>query len=517
MVIVALVTLAVTASLGTADASPTSKPSVAGELCVGGPGCFATIQAAVDAARDGDTIHVGAGTFAGGVTIDKSVSLVGVSAAQTRIQGGGPVVTIGEWLAPDPPTVSITGVTITGGFNNSQPQMPHGPGPGFFVAGGGVFIPVAEGGATGATVRISKSVITGNRVTAGEPVEVCSQPPVLARVECSFASGGGIANWGTLTVTDTRVTGNVAGATATSGGLATDARGGGIFISNQGSVTVRHSVVSGNRSAVVAPHGRWAESGGIAVYGTLRAEDSVISHNHADAALALPGTFLVDNQGEAIGGALRISSPNENPDAQATIIRTTISDNSVTTTNSVGDAYAPAGGIADKGELVLVDSRVVRNTATASVPPNSATLAVAAYGGVQVEVAAATIRTSQISHNTVTARNTDGPTWVVAGGIGSASGQVSVDRTLVVGNHGSVNGTTGLALGGGIFNTQIEGPPQLALNHSVVTANQLTATASITPKGGGIYTADFLTDDPVPITRTQTVVAGNQPDECLGC
>jgi hypothetical protein len=194
-------------------------------------------------------------------------------------------------------------------------------------------------------VSISNSVITGNRVTAGPPVEVCSQPPVLARVECSFASGGGIATWWTLTVPDTRVADNVAGATATGGSLTTDARGGGIWIANQGTLTLRHSTVTGNRSAVTAPHGRWAESGGIGVYGTLMAEDSVISDNHADAHLALPGSFLRStNEGEAIGGALRISSPNENPDAHATIIRTTISHNSVTTTNTVGDAYAPAGG-----------------------------------------------------------------------------------------------------------------------------------------------------------------------------
>ncbi len=43
--------------------------------CVGGPHCYTSIQAAVDAAADGDTIAVGRGTFAGGVTITKSVAL----------------------------------------------------------------------------------------------------------------------------------------------------------------------------------------------------------------------------------------------------------------------------------------------------------------------------------------------------------------------------------------------------------------------------------------------------------
>jgi hypothetical protein len=488
------------------------EPALAADLCVGGPGCFATIQDAVDAAGDGDTIRIGAGTFAGGITIDKSVSLVGVSATVTRIVGGGPVVTIGEWLAPDPPTVSISAVTITGGFNDSKPESPVGPG--FFAAGGGVLIPAAAGFSKGATVTISDSVISGNRVTAGPPQKVCNG----VGSPCSFASGGGIANSGTLIVTNTRVTGNVAGATATSGSLATDARGGGIWIANQGSLTVRHSWVTGNRSAVTAPNGRWAESGGIGVYGTLRVEDSVISHNHADAHLAGPGSFLVELHGAAIGGGLRISSPNENPDAHATIIRTTISRNSVTTTNTVGDAYAPAGGISAEGALVLVDSKVERNTATASVPPNSATLAVALHGGIRVEAAVATIRTSSISHNAVTALNANGPTAVAAGGLGNVSGHVTLDRTLVIGNHGSVNGTAGAALGGGIFNTQFGvNAPELALSHSVVTANRLTATPGHHTLGGGIYTADFLTDDPLPITLTRTVVAGNQPDQCFGC
>src|SRR5262249_37654590 len=45
-----------------------------GTSCVGGKaGCYASIQAALDAAQDGDTIDVGVGTFQGGITITKSV------------------------------------------------------------------------------------------------------------------------------------------------------------------------------------------------------------------------------------------------------------------------------------------------------------------------------------------------------------------------------------------------------------------------------------------------------------
>ena len=59
-------------------------------LCVGGSHCYATIQAALDAADSGATIRIGAGRFAGGVTINDDVHLRGVASSATRITGGGP-------------------------------------------------------------------------------------------------------------------------------------------------------------------------------------------------------------------------------------------------------------------------------------------------------------------------------------------------------------------------------------------------------------------------------------------
>ena len=43
--------------------------SAASDSCVGGPGCAASLQAAVDAAKPGSTIRIAAGTYAGGVRI----------------------------------------------------------------------------------------------------------------------------------------------------------------------------------------------------------------------------------------------------------------------------------------------------------------------------------------------------------------------------------------------------------------------------------------------------------------
>ncbi|MGJ3626794.1 hypothetical protein AB5I41_07810 [Sphingomonas sp. MMS24-JH45] len=56
--------------------------SASGRTLLVGNGGFATIQAAVDAANDGDTILVAAGTYASNVSIAKDVTLVGAHAGQ---------------------------------------------------------------------------------------------------------------------------------------------------------------------------------------------------------------------------------------------------------------------------------------------------------------------------------------------------------------------------------------------------------------------------------------------------
>ena len=154
-----LVAAAALAALASAHAA------AAATLCVGPhSGCFAQIQPAVTAAHDGDTITIAPGTFAGGITIDKSLQIKGTSAGATTIAGGGPVLTIFRATASDGLNVSIDRVTITGGLNTSVPD--HA-----VTFGGGVAIPNSQldhppFNGTGATVSISNSVITGNTVTS---------------------------------------------------------------------------------------------------------------------------------------------------------------------------------------------------------------------------------------------------------------------------------------------------------------------------------------------------------------
>jgi hypothetical protein len=499
-----------------------ARPASAATLHVCPSGCpYTQLAPALAAARSGDTITIGPGTYAGGVTIDVSVKLVGAGPGATIISGGGPVLTIGVADAPSEPTVTIEGVTVTGGvtIGNLTP---------FSGRGGGIYIPRAAGPSTGATVTIRNSVIRGNSVAPRVAVE--SDDPC-----CLFADsgGGGISNDGTLTLDHTRVSDNRADAAS---GLASHAVGGGILNRAFGTVTLKSSVVSDNHAAVSAPNGRFTSGGGIEmVAGTLTIDDSRVSDNSADASLALTS----DIEQSASGGGIHVQE-----NASAAVRSTIFTGNSVSSTNSVGDASAFSGGLHANGPIILRDStvsgnRVAATTATGradvdsgageinvdatisntrftgnrATATSSAGVAHAAAGAI---ITAAfermTISDSVISANRLTATSTTGSSTVDGGGIANI-GVLALRNTSVADNRAAASGPGGSARGGGIFNGSVpDGPPsvRLALVDSAVTHNTLTASPGITVQGGGLFTL-------FPVTLTNSVIAQNMPDQCDGC
>ena len=481
-------------------------PAGAATRCVGpGGGCFAQLQPAIDASADGDTIVVAPGTYAGGITIDRSVRLQGAGAGATVIRGGGPVVTIFRATAPDQLNVSIDGVTITGGVNSTQPDHE-------VTFGGGVLIPVAQldhppFNGTGAIVSISSSEITGNVVTSHTAIP----PGFCGQRSCGFNDGGGIDNGGVLTLTNTRVTNNTAGSTASAPSAASDAGAGGIDNRNVSTLVLRNSVVSNNHVVVNSAISDEASSGGIGSVGTLDVEGSVVSGNTVD----YVGSTVFDNQSANAGGILVDESPRV-PHPVATIRDTQIRGNSVTGSNANAGAFPGGfgGGVVAFAPILLERVQLSGN----SVAVSSAAFAIADGGGMEVD-APVTMRDSVVARNSVTAQGDAGAIGF-GGGLAMFGGDLTLERTVVNANSVAAAGAVGLlpfggtssAFGGGIANggpTDIP-PATLTLTDSVVNGNRLSGASGFLVEGGGVFNG-------LTVTRTRSVIAGNKPDDCFGC
>jgi hypothetical protein len=526
---------AATATGGSAHAAST--------LTVCPSGCaFTQVATAVLAAKDGDTISVASGTYAGGFTIDASVRLVGAGADRTIITGGGPVITVGELFAAHEPTVSIDGVTITGGVTRTSPEsIPCKGKAGVWAAGGGIEVPPSidfSGGACndfggGATVTVSNSVITGNKVAPSDTL------PFAGGVAWAF--GGGIDTSGSLTLTNTTVSDNHVGSASGLSELARFAEGGGIF-SGRGDMTISNTTISGNQVAV-SPHGALVDAAGIAFStdtggiagGTFTMSNSSVTNNSATVVSDFAPFNFIPSAGIHIkGGAQSASISNSaisgnsasltNSAGNASVAHSglqidicwpcavtlsndAISDNSVTAaaTGPSGDAKGGSGAGEFGGTLSNV--RITGNSVNVSSAAGSATVT----GGATV-FDGGTISNSLISNNHVHAAAPFG-TIDVRGGAVNVFGPTTLRNSTVNANTVDADGATGSARGGGIFDgVNPDGPPggPLVLQNSNVNANTLLGSALLL-QGGGIYL------EGQPITLTNSLVAQNVPDQCFGC
>jgi hypothetical protein len=505
--------------------------------CVGGPKCFATLQAAVNAANDGDTIAINAGTFAGGVTITKSLALRGAGPDKTTIRGGGPVLTIGAFKAKTEPTVTIDGLTITDGLTSSSPMSSAFTGKeNVFAAGGGIEVPPADGFRPGATVTITNSAIVGNKVA---PTDSAPLGPPCPTGPCPFAGafGGGIDTWGALTVSSSVLSGNAAA------GVASDADGGAIA-SHLGALLLTNVRVAGNSVTAVAPNGRFAEGGGVYVEGgSLSVQGSVFDSNSASLTSNLPS--LVDNKPidmNANSGAIHVGDG-----IPTTIDSTTITHNRVSAVDPAGEPAAiDSGVLVNHSPLTMTNTAIVGNSVSAVV----ATSADVGPGGSALEAdGGGRISNSRISDNpssqtamagvaatngglavldfagdpqllTVDHTVISGNTAVATGSSGaSALGGGVFNNTLlamsydtVTGNVARATGPTGTAQGGGIWNgVDLTGPPvELTLDHTSVSGNSVLGVGKIDLKGGGLFTNQ-------PVVMNHASIAGNTPDQCFGC
>ncbi|NYT20374.1 MAG: PEGA domain-containing protein [Methanomicrobiales archaeon] len=248
----------------------------------GGEGEVENIQAAVDAASDGDTIILKKGTYYENVVIDKSVTIIGFGPGTTVINGetgenvveGGVINITKPHLLSSGPTVTLIGMTITGGdahygggiFNDGgslslswisiQNNAASLSGGGIYTMGGTVTM---EGGSVitdntapvgggmfndgGILTMNSGSSITANMADIGGGL-VNIQGTVIMNNGSSITNnsatydGGGIYSYyySTITLNGGSITGNTA----------ENGTGGGIYIDSTSTVNQVGGTVSGN-------------------------------------------------------------------------------------------------------------------------------------------------------------------------------------------------------------------------------------------------------------------------------
>jgi hypothetical protein len=247
-----------------------------------------TISHAISLSASGDSIMVAAATYTENLTVGMSLKIFGSGAATTIIDGGG--VSTVVTISNSGAHVVLSKVTIRNGAASSTANRQW--------LGGGVY--------NKGTLTVSNSTLSGNRARCG--VRYCG------------AGGGGIYNGGTLTINNTTISGNV----ASSCSMFCGASGGGI--SNGGTLTINNSTISGNVAGEVNNN----SGGGIYSGGTLTINNTTVSGNRA-----------------VYGGGIAASSP-------VTISSSTISGNA---------AAKIAGGIANNGSATLQNTILAGNFA----------------------------------------------------------------------------------------------------------------------------------------------------------
>jgi hypothetical protein len=321
------------------------------------------------------------------------------------------------------------------------------------------------------------------------------------------------------------------------GSLASLGLGAGVL--NSGTLSLTDSTVSGNRGTITgsnACNGN-AAGGGIESFFKLTLSGGAVTNN----AVQLSITTNSANCGSAEAGGIWVHN------GSASISGTAVNGNQVSATSRYGDASASFGGIGVEcgAAMMLRDSTVSGNDVSASTAAASATanptsggigvcvpghatisntsitgnvveatapagVAVAEVGGIQA--GDTILSNSLVSGNRLTASSETGSADVHGAGIQHGNGAMQVSGSSISSNTGTATGPSGEALGGGIWKDLFfPGPPipQLVLVDTNVTNNVLSASPGVTVHGGGLFTT-------FPVELTSSTLSHNTPDDCFG-
>ena len=482
-----------------ADTPERSHSAVLAVLCVnpgGTSGCYASIQAAVDASTDGGTVRVAQGTYYETVALTKSVTLEGgwnanftardwaTHVTTVDAQRNGSVIQVHATASP-----TIEGFVITGGDGSA-----------YLGWGGGIEVygEVADGGGT---VMIRHNVITDNIACSHN---ACQGEGGGIRIGISKA----IIEYNTIISNAARLSGDGGG------------RGGGVMIGWQGVATLVGNTIVSNTAAFAPTGSAEGQGGGVYAYsyggtlidndirGNVAAVDGIgrgggvyvggaLSHNrivsntasvnstgygggvYAEYVLQFEDNLVQGNtasqSGDGTGGGIWGQYFNR-------AYRNTIVDN--VASRGGGIYYTPYSG-----SMMLRDNLITRNRATGTVgaPPDGG-------GGIMSAADKVEIVDNRILSNTVSGAG--GGVLFTGGSAYRFHDNQVVSNTAYAGGGVAVYGTTGIisynyvisnlaVAGGGIY---VWGSAQPVLDGNVVLSN--TALGFFAAGGGVMVNVD---------------------------
>ena len=375
------------------------------------------------------------------LTLTRSATLTGAGAATTTIDAAGAsrVFEIGVEA-----NVRISDVTVTDGvtgqtcvFGCAATDPVQGD------PGGGI---INDGG----TLALERVIVTGNRTAAGATNDQCTPAPQFPCPGGDGGQGGGIANFGTLTIDNSAITANSTGSGASgkhgSDGSATGSFGGTAGISGSGgngggidnfqTLTITNSTIAGNATGAGAP----GADGGNATNGTTGANNGGTPSGGGDggsgggifnefgAQLSISGSTISGN--ETGMGAVGGNGGNGSKDERTSTVGRGAD-------GAPGGVGGPGGGIGSEASLTVSNSTIADNSIGASgtsghggiglpngITPNQVG---GGNGGGIEELRAG----SSLTHVTVVSNRTSG----FGGGVDGDGGTITVGNSIIASNQ----------------------------------------------------------------------------------
>jgi hypothetical protein len=462
-----------------------------------------TLRWALARAGDGDTILLTPAVGAAGITLTQGELLVKHNVTITGVSNSNPVTISGGGQSrvfeiAGGASVAIADVTITGG----NAQMGNAD---YEGRGGGVVVDV------GGSLAITDSTVTGNMALRGGGIDdfgaltvnrcTVSDNQALyqgpAGLDPGSHYGGGIAVFSgdpfsplftaTATITNSTVSGNtalengggIAGVASTvtvdhcvvTGNTATEFNGGGLN-NHYGIMTVSHSRVDDNKVPQFSVGGGMFNDGTdfhSHFVSTLTVTDCDVDGNTAGFGAGVYNAGTLTLSDSRLTNNVTVGDWGYGGGVIIWYRATAALQNDVITGNSANDG----GGVWSAGTTTISASKIDNNTAART------------GGGIITEDGSLTVENSEINNN-------DNST-------GWGGGGLYVDYGTVTLSHCDISGNTSGWDGGGIFNWDTLTLTDCTLsgdtaadagggvfNYGILTADGCTVSGNSAPKGGGI-------------------------------